>query len=242
MAHNILKTLTNLLRRPTSDTDVTPTSRTGTTGLDIRPAATQEEVQAIRTLLTEQVPYPNFVPLPEVLPNRHNHLHRELIGAWRDSHLIGAAFIGPAEQEAHSLVGPTAHHDAEVILHNVAMIHDIAVEPAHRRTGTALAIKHHLSAWARDHGAHLILAVPMNQASRNLNQAADYILLPPDITLIMQIKAHASAHGFPAKEGTTWALRILDQTTDTPIRVGVHQPMPHANRGEHHILNVQFLN
>ena len=62
MAHNILKTLRNLLRWPTSDTDVTPTRRTGATGLDIRPAATQEEVQAIRTLLTEQVPYPNFVP------------------------------------------------------------------------------------------------------------------------------------------------------------------------------------
>ena len=35
MAHNLLKTLTNLLRRPTSDTDVTPTRRAGTTGLNI---------------------------------------------------------------------------------------------------------------------------------------------------------------------------------------------------------------
>ena len=242
MAHNILKTLRNLLRWPTSDTDVIPTSRTGTTELDIRPAATQEEVQAIHTLLTEQVPYPNFVPLPEVLPNRHNHLHRELIGAWRDSHLIGAAFIGPAEQEADHPKRLGLHDDAKTILQNVAMTHDIAVEPTHRRTGTALAVKHHLNTWAHDHGAHLVLAVPMNQASRNLNEAADYILLPPDITLIMQIKAHASAHGFPAKEGTTWALRILDQATDPPIRVGVHQPMPHANRGEHHILSVQFLN
>ena len=34
-----------------------------------------------------------------------------------------------------------------------AMTHDIAIEPAHRRTGIALALKHHLDAWARDHGA-----------------------------------------------------------------------------------------
>ena len=242
MAHNLLKTLRNLLRWPTSDTDVTPTSRTGATGLDIRPAATQEEVQAIRTLLTEQVPYPNFVPLPETIPNRHNHLHRELIGAWRDSHLIGAAFIGPAEQEADHPKRLGLHDDAKTILQNVAMTHDIAVEPTHRRTGTALAVKHHLNTWAHDHGAHLVLAVPMNQASRNLNEAADYILLPPDITLVIQIKTNRRTYAYPTNEGTTWALHLLTDTPDTPIRVGVHPPMTNPRPGHRQTTRVAFLN
>ena len=77
--------------------------RAGARDLDIRPAATEEEVQAIRALLAEQVPHPSFVPLPEALPRRHHRLHRELIGAWRHRDLVGAAFIGPDEQEADGI-------------------------------------------------------------------------------------------------------------------------------------------
>ena len=122
------------------------------------------------------------------------------------------------------------------------MTHDIAVEPAHRRTGIALALKHHLDAWAHDHGAHLALSVPMTQASRNLNQAAGHIVLPPDITLVIQIKAHARTHAFPAQEGTTWALRLLTDTAHTPIRVGVHPPMPHTRPGHQQRIRIAWLN
>ncbi|WP_043564769.1 GNAT family N-acetyltransferase [Actinomyces israelii] len=234
MARHILSALARLLHRPTS--------RGQATGLNIRPAATKEEVQAIHTLITEQVPYPSFVPLPETLPDRNNHLHRELVGAWRDSHLVGAAFIGPAEQEADHPARLGLHDDAKTILDNVAMIHDLAVEPAHRRQGIALALKHWLATWARDHGTHLILSVPMNQASRDLNEAAHYIVLPPNITLVIQIKANRRTYAFPSNEGTTWALHLLTDTPNAPIRVGVHPPAPNPRPGHQHLTRVAFLN
>lgn len=245
MALNIpgaLNALRALARRTAGRRPGVTAPRAGARDLDIRPAATEEEVQAIRALLAEQVPYPSFVPLPEALPRRHHRLHRELIGAWRHRDLVGAAFIGPDEQEADGIARLGLDDDAHTILDDVAMTHDIAVEPAHRRTGIALALKHHLDAWAHDHGAHLALSVPMTQASRNLNQAAGHIVLPPDITLVIQIKAHARTHAFPAREGTTWALRLLTDTAHTPIRVGVHPPMPHTRPGHQQRIRIAWLN
>ena len=243
MALNIpgaLNALRALARRTAGRRPGVPAPRPGARDLDIRPAATEEEAQAIRVLLAEQVPHPSFVPLPEALPRRHHRLHRELIGAWRHRDLVGAAFIGPDEQEADGIARLGLDDDAHTILDDVAMTHDIAVEPAHRRTGVALALKHHLDAWARDHGAHLALSVPMTQASRNLNQAAGHIVLPPGVALVMKVHANARTYPFTVDRRTTWALHPLTDAQQAPFRIGAADPAPHPH--EPHRLHVHWLN
>lgn len=241
-----ISTLTQALRRLLNRTPVEPTPtdtspRQGRNDLDIRPATTEEEVQAIRALITEQIPEPGSIPLPETIPDRHSHLHRELIGAWSNSNLIGAAFIGPDEQEAEGFTRHGLNDDAHAILDNTAMIHNLAVEPAHRRTGVATTLKYWLHTWARDHGAHLVIAIPTTQAARNLNKATGYILLPPGITLIMQIKASGRAGRYRTDEHTTWALHVLTDASRSPIAVGVDQPLAATSWASHNTIRWDIL-
>lgn len=245
MAPSITSTLTSLVSRlrphgPVRDGGTStpaPGARPGAGDLDIRPAATEEEVQAIRSLVTQQIPDPGSVALPEALPHRHHGLHRELVGAWRHGDLVGAAFVGPSEQEADGFTRGGLHHDAETVLDNVAMLHDVAVEPAHRRTGVALALKHWVSAWAADHGAHLVISVPTTQEARDLNQAAGHRLLPPGVTLVMQVKTNGHTCRCPSEEGTTWSLRRLTEASRCPLLVGAEQPLAATSWGTRNTVN-----
>lgn len=242
LTNAITQAIRRVLGRPTTKPAPPATSpRPGRKDLDIRPAATEEEVQAIRTLITGQIPEPGYIPLPKTIPSRHNHLHRELIGAWSNSDLIGAAFIGPDEQEAEGLKRHGFNDDAHAILDNIAMIHNLAVEPTHRRTGVATALKHWLHTWARDHGAHLVISIPTTQAARNLNKATGYILQPSGITLIMQIKTNGRSTKLPADKHTTWAFHVLTDTTRLPISIGIYQPLAATSWASHDIIRWDVL-
>lgn len=199
-----------------------PTSQDRGRDVDIRPAATQEEVDAIRSLLRREESSPNDVPLPDSVADDSGGLYPVLVGAWRGADLVGAVFVSPDYQEAEEL--RTRRHcreDADCTLRQVAAINSIAVEPAVRRQGIGLALKLWADAWSADHGAHVMISVPTNDAARKLNQAAGHTVLKPGVALCCRYKKSRHTHTFASDDRTTWAIGFLRQAGDPAIKVGV---------------------
>lgn len=231
--------------RPFDAVRVWHTSRTTPTSgrwknIEVRPAATNHEVQALTGLLAREETSSNYVPLPEVLPHEHHAIHPVLVGAWHDGDLVGAAWAGSSEQEADWARGLGFNDDADVIRQHVAMVHSIAVERGARRHGVALALKDWLGAWARKHDAHVILSCLTNDQARSLNQKAGHVVLDPGVSLVMQVKTSQRTYQFPIDEGTAWAMRLLRQASHAAVRVGVLEPGTTTNRQGQHV-HVRFL-
>lgn len=198
--------------------------------IEVRPAASQAEVEALVRLLAMHETHDNFVPLPKRLPEVKDVIHPVLVGAWHDSDLVGAVWAGCSEQEADA---PRIHgfdEDADAILKHVAAIHSIAVVPHARRHGVALALTGWVNAWAYEHDADAIIAIPMTEASGYLLQEAGYHVLDPGVTLIMQIKGAKRPYGFPSDESTRWGVRICRQAGQATVIVRVEASGSNAYR------------
>ena len=177
--------------------------------------------EAAERLLTEQIKNRSNVPIPDYPITTRPGLHYELIGAWHDQRLVGAIFIGPADNYAYDrdlLANPT--YRPEILSRTVASIEGLAVQPHYRRGGIGLALKNAATAWANDHGAGLIISVPTTEAARELNKKAGYYLAPRNIILVLENSEHKLRVGFPFPADTV-ALYALDQPDRTPIHVSL---------------------
>ena len=177
--------------------------------------------EAAKRLLTEQIKNRSNVPIPDYPITTRPGLHYELIGAWHDQRLVGAIFIGPADNYAYDrdlLANPT--YRPEILSRTVASIEGLAVQPHYRRGGIGLALKNAATAWANDHGAGHIISVPTTEAARELNNKAGYYLAPRNIILVLENSEHNLRVGFPFPADTV-ALYALDQPDRTPIHVSL---------------------
>lgn len=207
--------------------------------VEIRPVATNIEAQQARILLTQQIHAGIEAPMPTGPVHDDGTLRPTLIGAWQGNHLVGAALLGPAIQQARQMlasqgVNPDTYQAAQTILRHVAMGEAIAVHPAHRREGIGLKIKRFCDTWAADHDAHLVLSIVTNHAARALNEKAGHLVLEPHVALVLQVVDQFQRPLHPAwallreqDQGLgLWALLPVTQPQDTPLRVGQYRNEP----------------
>ena len=199
----------------------------------IGPVIDQMEADQAIGLLAEQLrPYP-IDAIPQ--PRRHDDrpFGPTLVGAWADDGLVGAALIGPGVKAAEGLVDvlggtPASYHAAQVVLRYAAMVEGIAVRPDRRREGIGPEIKRWLDVFAAQHGAGLVLGIPVNEGSRRLNEKAGHKVLDPDVALVLQVH---DRHGVPVappagqnrsqSEGySAWEFRPLARMRGAFIQVG----------------------
>jgi GNAT superfamily N-acetyltransferase len=208
--------------------------------LVIRPVGNEVEAQEARVLLTKQIAHPSDVPFPERVVEDDDLLRPTLIGAWADDSLVGAAFIGPDIQEANSAGLVAGKHAREFFIRNVAMIHGVAVSVDHRHEGVGTQIKRYLDAWAADHHAFLVLSVATTDFARAMNEKAGHVVLPPQVTLRIQVIDHITGEGFDIgfpfrdDEGydSSWAWGAVAQPAGFAVRIAEVDP-PAAAVGGH---------
>ena len=147
----------------------------------------QMQVDMIWNLLTEQIGECRNQQLPKPLPNPDDLFRPTLIGAWAEDRLIGGAFVMPDSQDAQALVSLGADKAAQAFERSRCMIQGIAVIPKHRREGLGLKIKRYCDLWAAQHDACLVLSIPTNDAARHMNEKVGYDVLPPQVSLCIEV-------------------------------------------------------
>ncbi|AGG66175.1 GNAT family N-acetyltransferase [Corynebacterium callunae] len=157
----------------------------------IKHATSKKECRDIRLLFTSEMS-PEW-ELPE-LPRKPAQFEElgTLLGAWEDNRLVGAAFISPASTEANAIYDNLSGIDDDLardsytwLREKVVFIELIATVAQYRRRGIAHRLLSKIQSIAADEGREIIIAVAGNNDSRKLFAHADYIILQPNVGLVL---------------------------------------------------------